>query len=85
MLLETSLQGVLIFFTPRALRLLGALGNAPINSPRTLQHICKPTRADAQTKGLQKSCNFAPPPIFWTGELHRILKRLTPKILIFGG
>ncbi len=26
MLLETSLQGVLIFFTPRALRLLGALG-----------------------------------------------------------
>ncbi|MCE5224863.1 MAG: hypothetical protein LLG05_03295, partial [Porphyromonadaceae bacterium] len=24
-----------------------------------LQHICNPTRADAQTKGLQKSCNFA--------------------------
>ncbi len=38
MLLETPLQGVLIFFAPRALRLLGALGYAPINSPRTLQH-----------------------------------------------
>ena len=50
MLLETSLQGVLIF-PPRALRLLGALGNAPINSPRTLQHICKPPRANAQSKG----------------------------------
>jgi transcriptional regulator with XRE-family HTH domain len=24
-----------------------------------LQHICKPTQADPQTKGLQKSCNFA--------------------------
>jgi hypothetical protein len=62
MLLETPLQGVLIFFTPRALRLLGALGNAPVNSPRTLQHICKPPRANAQTKGSQKSCNFAPAP-----------------------
>ena len=62
MLLETSMQGVLIFFAPRALRLLGALGKAPINSPRTLQHICKPTPADAQTKGSQKSCNFAPTP-----------------------
>ena len=57
MLLETSLQGVLIFFAPRALCLLGALGNAPINSPRTLQHICKPPQANAKTKGLQKSCN----------------------------
>ncbi|MCK9436169.1 MAG: hypothetical protein M0Q12_03050 [Synergistaceae bacterium] len=28
-------------------------------TPPTLQHICKPARADAQTKGLQKSCNFA--------------------------
>jgi hypothetical protein len=62
MLLETPLQGVLIFFAPRALRLLGALGNAPINSPRTLQHICKPTQANAQSKGFQKSCNFAPAP-----------------------
>jgi len=52
MLLETPLQGVLIFFTPRALRLLGALGKAPINSPRTLQHISNPPRADDQTKGL---------------------------------
>lgn len=59
MLLETSLQGVLIFFTPHALRLLGALGNAPINSPRTLQHICKPPRANTQPKGFQKSYNFA--------------------------
>jgi len=47
------------FFTPRALRLLGALGNAPINSPRTLQHICKPTQPLAQSKGFQKSCNFS--------------------------
>jgi hypothetical protein len=47
------------FFTPRALRLLGALGNAQINSPRTLQHICKPPQANAQSKGSQKSCNFA--------------------------
>ena len=23
------------------------------------KHICKPARANAQTKGLQKSCNFA--------------------------
>jgi len=63
MLLETSLQGVLIFFTPRALRLLGALGYAPINSPRTLQHICKPPQANAQSKGFQKSCNFPYPPM----------------------
>lgn len=27
------------------------------------KHICKPTRADAQTKGLQKSCNFAYTPL----------------------
>jgi len=47
------------FFPPRALRLLGALGKAPINSPRTLQHICKPPQANAQSKGFQKSCNFA--------------------------
>ena len=70
MLLETSLQGVLIFFTPRALRLLGALGYAPINSPRTLQHICKPPQANAQSKGFQKSCNFAFTPLFWLGDLH---------------
>jgi len=57
--LETPLQGGLTFFTARALRLLGALGKAPINSPHTLQHICKPAQADAQTLGLQKSCNFA--------------------------
>jgi hypothetical protein len=62
-LLETFLQGVLIFFTPRALRLLGASGQAPINSPRTLQHICKPPRANTQSKGFQKSCNFAIPPL----------------------
>ena len=61
MLLETSLQGVLIFFTPRALRLLGALGSAPFNSPRTLQHICKPARANANTKGLQKSFRLSDP------------------------
>ncbi len=50
MLLETSLQGGGIFFTPRALRLLGALGNALINSPRIKQH--KPTH----DQSLQKSC-----------------------------
>jgi len=53
MLLETSLQGGGIFFTPRALRLLGALGNALINSPRIKQH--KPTH----DQSLQKSCFFA--------------------------
>jgi len=63
LLLKTCMQGVLIFFTPRALRLLGALGYAPINSPPTLQHICKPTQAHAQSKGFQKSCNFAIPPL----------------------
>ncbi|HAH23216.1 MAG TPA: hypothetical protein DCL77_05565 [Prolixibacteraceae bacterium] len=60
------------FFTPRALRLLGALGKAPINSPRTLQHICKPPRANAQSKGFQKSCNFALAPLrFCLFELIR--------------
>jgi hypothetical protein len=60
MLLETFLQGVLIFFTPRALRLLGALGNAPINSPRTLQHISKPPRANTRTQRLVKELQFCP-------------------------
>jgi hypothetical protein len=32
-------------------------------TPPKLQHIYKPARADAQTEGLQKSCNFACPPI----------------------
>jgi hypothetical protein len=59
---NTSARGF-NFFTPRALRLLGALWNAPINSPRTLQHIFKPPQANAQTKGLQKSCNFALAPL----------------------
>jgi hypothetical protein len=31
-------------------------------TPPTLQHICKPAQANAQTKGLQKSCNFATHP-----------------------
>ena len=60
MLLETSLQGVLIFFTPHALRLLGALGKAPINSPRTLQHISKPPRANARNQRLVKELQFCP-------------------------
>ena len=58
MLLETPLQGVLIFFAPHALRLLGALGNAPINSPRTKQHICKPHKP-THDQSLQKSYFFA--------------------------
>jgi len=62
MLLETPLQGVLIFFTPRALRLLGALGNALINSQRTKQHICKP-RQPIQDQSLQKSCFLALAPM----------------------
>ena len=49
MLLETPLQGVLIFFTPRALRLLGALGmgqstaNAQNSTfaNRTIRHTTK--------------------------------------------
>ncbi len=61
MLLETSLQGVLFFFTPRALRLLGALGNAPINSPRTLQHICKPPQANARKPKACKRAAILPP------------------------
>ena len=36
------------------------------NSPRTLQHICKPPQANAQSEGLQKSCNFAPHQIIIT-------------------
>ena len=50
MLLETPLQGVLIFFAPRALRLLGALGYAAINSQRTKQHICKLAQPRPQPK-----------------------------------
>jgi hypothetical protein len=60
MLLETSLQGVLIFFARRALRLWGALGSAPINSPRTLQHISKPPRANARNQRLVKELQFCP-------------------------
>ena len=48
------------FFTPRALRLLGALGKAPINSPRTLQHISKPPRANARNQWLVKELQFYP-------------------------
>lgn len=52
------------FFLPNAhCAFLGALGKAPINSPRTLQHICKPPQANAQSKGFQKSCNFANTPL----------------------
>jgi hypothetical protein len=32
-------------------------------TPPTLQHIGKPTRAAAQNKGLQKICNFAYPSV----------------------
>jgi hypothetical protein len=60
MLLETSLQGVLFFFTTHTLRLLGALGKAPINSPRTLQHISKPPRAYARNQRLVKELQFCP-------------------------
>jgi len=35
-----------------------------INSHRTLRHICKPAQANVQTKGSQKSCNFAHAPSF---------------------
>jgi hypothetical protein len=48
------------FFIPRALRLLGALGNAPINSSRTLQHISKPPRANARNQRLVKELQFFP-------------------------
>jgi hypothetical protein len=50
------------FFADPPCAFEGALGNAPINSPRTLQHICKPARADPHSKGLQKSCNFSDTP-----------------------
>ncbi len=66
MLLETPLQGVLFFFAPRALRLLGALGNAPINSPRTKQHICKLAQPHPQPK-FAKELFFCPPPAPLTG------------------
>jgi hypothetical protein len=47
------------FFTPRALRLLGALGNAPTNSPRTLQHISKTAQKSTALKtAFYKSCNL---------------------------
>jgi len=62
LLLETPLQGVLIFFAPRALRLLGAFGNAFINSQRTKQHICKP-RQPQHNQSLQKSCFLALAPM----------------------
>ncbi len=54
MLLETSLQGVLIFFTPRALRLLGALGNAPIVStaPAHCSTFPSPHEPTLEPKGL---------------------------------
>ena len=47
----------------------GAIRNRQWQPQPTLQHICKPTRANAQTKGLQKSCNFA-------NALVRIMKIL---------
>jgi hypothetical protein len=62
-------------FSPRALRLFGALGNAPINSHRTLQHnlsrffgICKPHQP-LHNQSLQKSCflALAPTDIFIFG------------------
>ena len=43
-----------LFFSPRTLRLRGAVEK---QIPPT-QHICKPAQANTQTKGLQKSCNF---------------------------
>jgi len=63
------------FFTPRALRLLGALGNAPINSPRTLQHISKPPRANTRNQRLVKELQFCPhTTVLISLLLHSILK-----------
>jgi len=53
-LLETFLQGVLIFFTPRALRLLGALGN-----DQQPTHIAAHLQAPTSQRTKPKACKRA--------------------------
>jgi hypothetical protein len=50
------------YFPQLTLRLLGAFGNAAINSPRTKQHIYKP-HIPTHNQSLQKSCFLALTPI----------------------
>jgi hypothetical protein len=45
-----------------------------------LQHICKPTHADTQTKGLQKSCNFSPRPFFIVKFLLTFISKIDLKL-----
>jgi ribosome-binding protein aMBF1 (putative translation factor) len=48
-----------ILFFPSRFCPFGAMRNRQWQPQPTLQHICKPSRADTQTKGSQKSCNLA--------------------------
>jgi hypothetical protein len=57
--LETFLQGVLIFFIPRVLRLLGALGNSDQQPPHIAAHLQAHT-SQRSNQRLAKELQFCP-------------------------